>query len=128
MKKENKTRTLNVRFTETEFDTLTKKFVQTTSSQLSHYVRNVLLDKPVVIRLRNESLDLLMEELILLKYELNAIGNNVNEATAKLYLLKSIPEFRSWLQENESIKQLLLENTNKIEEKIAQLSDKWLQE
>ena len=128
MKKEKRTRKLTVRFTPTEYEKLEKKFQNTTSSQLSHYVRNVLLEKPVVIKYRNQSLDAFMEEIILLKQELNAIGNNFNQAVKKLHTLKQIPEFRTWLTTNEATQQLLLQHTNSIELRISQISDKWLQE
>ena len=119
---------MTVRFTPTEYEKLEKKFQNTTSSQLSHYVRNVLLEKPIVIKYRNQSLDAFMEEIILLKQELNAIGNNFNQAVKKLHTLKQIPEFRTWLTTNEATQQLLLQHTNSIEQRISQFSDKWLQE
>jgi len=128
MKKEKRIRKVTVRFTQKEYEKLEKKFQNTTSSQLSHYIRNVLLGKPVVIKYRNESLDGFMEEIILLKQELNAIGNNFNQAVKKLHSLKQIPEFRNWLLMNETTKQQLLEKTNLIQQRITQMSDKWLQE
>jgi hypothetical protein len=78
MKKEKRTRKVTVRFTEKEYEKVDTKFKNATSPQLSHYIRSVLLDKPIVIKYRNESLDAFMEEIILLRQELNAIGNNFN--------------------------------------------------
>jgi len=128
MKKEKRTRKVTVRFTQTEYEKLENKFQNTTSSQLSHYVRNVLLEKPIVIKYRNQSLDAFMEEIILLKQELNAIGNNFNQAVKKLHTLKQITEFRTWLTTNEATQQLLLQHTSIIEQRISEISDKWLQE
>ncbi len=128
MEKEKRTRKVTVRFTGQEYNKLEKRFRQTISSQFSHYLRNVLLEKPVVMKYRNESLDKLMEELILLRQELNAIGNNFNQAVKKLHTLKQIPEFRQWLTLNEVTQQQLAERTNHIQQRIIQLSDKWLQE
>jgi hypothetical protein len=128
MKKEKRTRKVTVRFTEKEYEKVNNKFKNTTSSQMSHYIRNVLLDKPVVIKYRNESLDIFMEEIILLRQELNAIGNNFNQSVRKLHTLSQISEFRNWLLMNESTKQQLLEKTNLIQQHISQISDKWLQE
>ncbi len=119
---------MHVRFTEKEYEILTKKFQRTTSNQLSHYVRNALLERPIVIKFRNESMDAAMEELILLRQELNAIGNNFNQAVKKLHTLKQIPEFRQWIGINEVIQENLTSKTNHIQQKISQLSDKWLQE
>jgi hypothetical protein len=128
MKKEKRTRKVTVRFTEKEYEKVNNKFKNTTSSQMSHYIRNVLLEKPVVIKYRNESLDIFMEEIILLRQELNAIGNNFNQSVRKLHTLSQISEFRNWLLMNESTKQQLLEKTNLIQQHISQISDKWLQE
>jgi len=128
MKKERRTRKVTVRFTATEYEKLEKKFQNTTSSQLSHYVRSIVLDKPVVIKYRNQSLDAFMEEIILLKQELNAIGNNFNQAVKKLHTLKQIPEFRGWLITNEATQQQLQHHTELIQQRISQMSDQWLQE
>jgi hypothetical protein len=128
MSKEKKTRKVTVRFTPTEYEKVENKFQHTTSPQLSSYLRNVALNKPVVIKYRNESLDAFMEEIILLRQELNAIGNNFNQAVKKLHTLKQIPEFRQWITTNEKIEQQLIEKTTHIEKRIAIISDKWLQE
>ena len=128
MKKERRTRKVTIRYTPKEYEKLENKFQQTTSSQISHFIRQLTLEKPVVVKYRNESLDAFMEEIILLKQELNAIGNNFNQAVKKLHTLKQIPEFRSWLLMNETTKLQLLEKTNLIQQRIAQMSDKWLQE
>ena len=68
-----------------------------------------------------------MEELITIKQELNAIGNNLNQAVKKLHTLKQIPEFRQWINGHESIKEKVQERTKHIEERIAKMSEKWLQ-
>jgi len=128
MKKENRAKKITVRFTEKEYEKVDGKFRNTTCPQLSQYVRNVLLEKPVVIKYRNESLDAFMEEIILLKQELNAIGNNFNQSVKKLHTLSQIPEFRNWLLLNEGTKQQLLTMTNLIQQRINQITDKWLQE
>lgn len=125
MTKERRTRKMTVRFTPKEYEKLETKFQTTTSNQLSQYVRNVLLEKPVVIKYRNESLDNFMEELIQVKQELNAIGNNFNQTVKKLHLLKQIPEFRRWIASNEETQKQLIEYTNHIQQRINQMTDKW---
>ena len=116
---------MTVRFTPKEYEKLEAKFQTTNSNQLSHYVRNVLLEKPVAIKYRNESLDNFMEELIQVKQELNAIGNNFNQAVKKLHQLKQIPEFRQWIAGNEETQKQLIEYTNHIQQRINQMTDKW---
>jgi hypothetical protein len=128
MAKEKRNKWKNIRFTEKELESLQRKFRNSTSSQLSHYMREILLGRPVVIKYRNESLDHFMEELIAMKQELNAIGNNLNQAVKKLHTLKQIPEFRQWIAGHETIQQQVQERTKHIEEQIAKMSEKWLQE
>ena len=128
MGKEKRNKWKNLRFTEKELESLKKKFRNSTSSQLSHYMREILLDRPVTIKYRNESLDSFMEELIAMKQELNAIGNNLNQAVKKLHTLKQIPEFRQWITNYETMQQQVQNRTKHIEERISQMSEKWLQD
>ena len=67
-----------------------------------------------------------MEEVIVLRQELHAIGNNVNQAVKKLHTLHQIPEFRHWIQSHEHLQQQLTEKTNHMEQRIAKMSDEWL--
>lgn len=50
---------------------------------------------------RNKSLDDLMTEMIELRNQLSAIGNNFDQAVHKLHVLDKIPEFRQWIIVNE---------------------------
>ena len=63
-------------------------FSKTTCRKLSEYARNVLLQKPVIIKFRNQSADDFLDEMILLKNELNAIGNNYNQSVKRLHTLE----------------------------------------
>lgn len=128
MAKEKRTRKVTVRLTPTEYAGLEKKFKVAISSELSYYVRNAILNKPVIIKTRNESLDHFMEELIQLRQELNAIGNNFNQAVKKLHILKQIPEFRRWIENNESLHTQFFEKVTNIEQRIEKISEQWLQE
>jgi hypothetical protein len=68
-----------------------------------------------------------MTEMIKLRNELNAIGNNVNQSVKKLHTLHQIDEFKNWLILNENDKKNLMEKVNEIKSKINQFSDAWLQ-
>ncbi len=116
---------MTVRFTPKEYEKLETKFKTTTSNQVSHYVRNVLLEKPIVIKYRNESLDSFMEELIAMRQELNAIGNNFNQVVKKLHTLRQIPEFREWVNNNEAMQNKFIEQTNHIQQRINQMAERW---
>jgi argonaute-like protein implicated in RNA metabolism and viral defense len=74
-----------LRFYPDEFEKLSESEKKTTCSDLSDYLRRVLLNKPITGYIRNKSLDEFTEEMMLLRKELNHIGNNFNQAVKKLH-------------------------------------------
>lgn len=129
MKEENKNRTrwLHLRLTNAEYETLQKQFNKSTCRKLSDYARKNLLQKPIVLKYRNDSLDELMSELILLRKDLNGIGNNFNQAVKKLHTLMQISEFKHWITVYEIEKKVLFNSINQIKKHIENLTEKWLQ-
>lgn len=129
MEEENKNRTrwLHLRLTSAEYEILQKQFNKSTCRKLSDYARKNLLQKPVVSKYRNESLDELMSELIMLRKDLNGIGNNFNQAVKKLHTLVQISEFKHWIMVYEIEKKVLFNSINQIKKYIENLSEKWLQ-
>lgn len=125
--KKNRTRWLHLRLTDVEFEILHKQFNKTTCPKISDFARKNLLQKPIVMKYRNESLDELMNELIQLKAQLNPIGNNFNQAVKKLHTLKQIQEFRHWIISYEREKNNVLNSIEQIKMHIENLSQKWLQ-
>ena len=126
-KKTNRTELLQMRLTATELEAIQQKFSKSTCRKMSDYTRKVLLEKPVTMNIRNQSLDDFMNELIVLRTELNSVGNNFNQAVKWLHTLHKIEEFKSWLMLYEITRKALLEKTEIIKSKIAQINDQWLQ-
>jgi hypothetical protein len=130
MKKEEKDKRsifVKIRVTATELAQLRKLQKQTTENTLSNYLRKVGLQKPVIVKYRNATADDFLREMLPLKKELNAIGNNYNQAVKKLHILEKIPEFRSWLLIYESSRKVLIEKVAEITSRVAQLYEQWLQ-
>jgi len=129
MKEENNNRNkwLHVRLNSEEYQQVQKHFKRTTCRKISEYARKILLTKPVTVNHRNASLDELMGELIRLRNELTAAGNNFNQAVKKLNSLSRISQFQAWIMEYESDKKKLLDQIEEIRNHIAQTSKKWLQ-
>jgi len=123
----NRTRWLHLRLTNDEYELLQKYFTRSTCPKLSDFARKNLLRKPVVLKYRNESLDDLMSELILLRKDLNGIGNNFNQAVKKLHTLVQISEFKHWITLYELEKKVLFNSMEQIKKHIEKLSQKWLQ-
>lgn len=129
MKEENKNRTrwLHLRLTSAEYEILQKQFDKSACRKMSDYARKNLLQKPVILKYRNESLDELMSELVLLRKDLNGIGNNFNQAVKKLHTLVQISEFKHWITVYEIEKKVLFNSINQIKKHIGNLTEKWLQ-
>ena len=131
MKEEGKsrlTRKVTVRFTDEEFRKLNMGFKSTTKRRLSGYIRTVLLHDPITVYSRNQSFDDFVAEMILLKNELKAIGNNFNQSVKKLHAIQHDSEIKIWAKLNENSKELFFKKVDEINSKIAQLTDKWSQE
>ncbi len=109
-----------------EYEQLEKLWKETTERHLSNYLRKVILQKPVVVRYRNESADDFLSSMLQLKKDLNGVSNNFNQAVKKLHILDKIPEFKTWLILNESLQRDVVANIQYIKEKIAQLYNEWL--
>lgn len=128
MKRENsnRTRIVGLRFTPEEYAKIELKWKASTSRKLSDYIRRHLFDKPITTKFRNESLDEFMLEIIRLRGELSAIGNNFNQAVKKLHTLNQIPEFKVWIISSELDKKNLLEKVEEIKKYIQKISVRWL--
>lgn len=123
----NKTAWLHLRLTSDEKSKIEKAFKKTTCRKLSDYARKILLGKPVVATYRNQSLDDLMTELIKLRTELNAIGNNFNQVVRKLHMLNEKAALQTWINRYEADNERLLSHLQSIENHINKMADIWLQ-
>ena len=125
--KNNLSKWLHIRLKDEDYKKINAKFSKSTCRKLSEYARRVLLDKIITVNQRNQSLDDFMAEMIKLRNELNAVGNNFNQSVKKLHTLNQLTEFKTWIIINEINQKNLLEKVDEIKSKINQISDKWLQ-
>ena len=124
--KENKTKIVFIRVSQTEYDKLQRQFKKTTCKRFSHYTRKKLLDKHVVEFYRNQSLDDFMTAMLDLQKELNAIGNNFNQIVKRIYTLKGFDAFQQWYIELSIDRKQVLNQVEKINRKLGEISDEWL--
>ena len=122
-----RSRWLNIRLNEEEENQIKKFYSRSTSRSLGEYSRDILLKNLITIFYRNQSADEFLTEMIQLKQELNAIGNNFNQAVHKLHTLDHIADIKAWAIHNESGKNLFMEKANEILEKANQIYELWLQ-
>ncbi len=126
-KNSNRTRIIGLRLTPGEYAKIEKKWKASTCRKLSDYIRQHLFEKPVVMTCRNSSQDDLMAELTKLRGELNAVGNNFNQAVKKLHTLTQITEFRTWLITWEVEKKILVNKVDEVKNNIKKILETWLQ-
>jgi len=129
MKRRNSIRSfiLTLRLNDQEKQKLDRLCTRAQCNSLSEYARDVLLEEPVKIKYRNQSADEFLEEMILLKKELNALGNNFNQAVHKLHTLDHVPEIKAWAILNENGKKLFMKKVDEIRERMTQIYEQWLQ-
>src|SRR4051812_18400351 len=123
--KDNRTKLITLRLTVAEHNQINNKFRATTCRKLSDYMRSILLAGKVTVLTRNKSLDDFMTEMIHLRNELNAVGNNYNQAVHKLHLVDKIPEFREWILTHYVDHEILLNKVEQIKNRINQFAEKW---
>lgn len=118
---------LSLRVSTQEFEILKKKCGATTCRKLSEYMRKKLLDKAIVTTYRNASMDEQMAELILLRKELNNIGNNFNQVVHKLHMVDHIPELKIWFKLYDGNRVEVTRKMEEIKGRINQMAELWLQ-
>jgi hypothetical protein len=118
-------RRFTIRFTAEEFEQINNKFKNTTCRKLSDYLRIMAMSKPLNVTYRNQSADEFLAGMIALKNELNAIGNNFNQAVKLLHTLDHLPDIKTWLLLNESSKQAFMNKVEEIKIRMNQLYALW---
>ena len=118
---------VKTRMNDDELTQVTNWQQKTTEKDISSYLRKVALQKPVIFKYRNQTADDFLREIINLKKELNAIGNNFNQAVHKLHLLDKIPEFRAWVNQYDGVQKSLVDKVEEIKLRMNQMYEQWLQ-
>ena len=128
-KQENEVRKIfiKVRMNERELNQVKTRQKQTTERSLSEYIRKVSMQRPVIVKYRNQSADDFLKQMLELKKDLNGIGNNFNQAVHKLHILDTIPELRMWIGQYSNLHKKVVEKVEEIKLRMNQLYDQWLQ-
>jgi len=129
MRKEqiNRTRWMHIRLKPEEYKTINDRFKRTMLRKMSEYSRNVLLEKTITVTYRDKSMDEVLEELILLRKELNSIGINFNQAVRKLNSVEGMPEAQIWQAMIVVLRDKLEPAIIQIKEKVSDYADIWSQ-
>ncbi|MFI5162382.1 MAG: plasmid mobilization protein [Sphingobacteriales bacterium] len=122
-----KKRSIHFRMTTDEFLSLEKRRKNSTISDRSEYIRYVLLNKPITMLTRNQSLDDLIGEVIALRKQFTMIVGIYNHMAEKLPGVESSEEVRSLLQGFDQDKSDLLRTLEEIKLKMNVIADAWFQ-
>lgn len=129
MNKEQINRTIwfTIRLKPDEYDYIKRHCKKTRFRSLSDYSRNVLLEKSITVLHRDAAMDEILEELILLRKEINFIGNNFNQAVRKLNSVSGMPDAKIWQSMLEVLRDQLEPSIRQIKDRINNYSDIWSQ-
>lgn len=124
----NRNKWLHVRLTEAEYQKIIEQFARTTEKYVSDYARKILLQKPMIRAVRNQSLQDIMADLSFLRKDLNGIANNYNQAVKKLNSYNHFESIRDWIVSQNKDAQRMLEAIETIKNYISKTAKKWLQD
>lgn len=123
--KNNREKWLHVRLTEQEYRYIQEQFSRTTDQKISAYIRKMILGKPHIGKVRNQSMDDLVTQLSGLRMELNAAGNNLNQAVKKLHTFREFRQVEGWLLTWELDKKGFYKSLDAITVSLEIISDQW---
>lgn len=123
----NRSRRITLRLTEKEYAKIESQFKASTCRKLSEYIRRHIFNRPITSTYRNQSLDELMEETVVLSSELRSIGNNINQIARKVNTLKMIPDIKGHLYLFEVQRKKLFEKMDEVSSHTQKISERWLQ-
>lgn len=126
--KNNRKKWLHIRLTDLEYEKLFKGFSSSTKRKFSDYARDLLLDKPITVYTRDQTLEKGVQVLGELKRELSAIGNNFNQAVKRIHIEAGRGSISSTAKDAEKFYGQFVDKTDTINNKIQQIFRSWLQE
>lgn len=116
-------RRLNIRLTQQEWDKVHQLYTKTICRSISEYARKLLLNQPVKVLYRNQSFDILEEQMIRLIPQLDDINDNFNRLLAKIDPLNNTPELKTDIEMILLHSENFLKTSGEIKTHIEKLSD-----
>jgi len=124
---QNRSKWLKIRLRPSEEESLNKRYKKTTFQNLSEYGRAMILGEPVTVFHRDKSMDEILEELAILRRELNFVGNNLNQAVKNINSAHGFPDTRLWMNLLTIINGKLEPSITQIKERMNKYADLWSQ-
>ena len=114
---ENRSKWIKIRLRPSEEKLLNKRYEKSKFQNRSEFGRAMILGEPVTVIHRDKSMDEVLEELALLRRELNFVGNNLNQAVRSINSAHGFPDKSLWMN-------LLTVINGKLEPSITQIKDR----
>jgi hypothetical protein len=121
------TKLIGVRLSQQDYDRLEKIRKNSNCQSLPEMCRLILSKKPITFFQVDASLDIHMNELILIKKEINAIGTNINQITHAFHLEEGVNQKVILALRVAEQYRLVGKKVDELTKVISQLSLKWLQ-
>lgn len=118
---------IDVRLTDAEHSKIDNMYKTSTCLTKAQYVRELIFNRPIRIFYRNQSLDDLIEEIVILNREINILKEHQSKTLEILYTYKNSSEL------NESIQQVALKiiglhkKMDEVKNQMEKITEKWLQ-
>lgn len=118
---------IKLRVNQQHYDRLCRLLSQSRYKNMSELLRDIVCERQVITYTRDESLGVVMEELVGIRKELNAIGTNVNQAVKQIH--KTMDKSKTLLlgMEVSDLLRRVEQQNRELFPIISQLAKKWLQ-
>lgn len=121
----NRIKWIHVRLSPSEHKLVLKRKANSTSRNLSEYLRNLIFERPIVTTYRNRSQDDLIQQMAVLNRELNGIGNNLNQIAMRLHTLRAHESY-TWAAQFSSQIENVLSRIAEVKELTRKMAEQWL--
>lgn len=118
---------IDVRLTTAEYAKIENQFKTSTCRNKAQYVRELIFHRPIRISHRNESLDDLMEEIVILNREINSLKDALSKTLEKLYRDKDSLGIQQSLLQTQLMVTSLLKKMDEVKTQMEKITEKWLQ-
>jgi hypothetical protein len=123
----NRGRKVSIRLQQAEYDQLVQRYKESTCWKMSEYIRDVLMNRPVTVRHRNQSADEFLSVALQLKKELQILGSNYSQVVRKMHRLQDKAGLLEWMAELEAAQKAILEKVKEIGETMHKIYQLWSQ-
>ncbi|MFP5439041.1 MAG: plasmid mobilization relaxosome protein MobC [Bacteroidia bacterium] len=118
---------VHLRLKASEHETLLRKWRATPCRTLSDFVRIKIFDQPLTVLQHNATVDAGLQELSLLREELRAVGNNLNQITRHINASPALAGDRNWYSGFLTARSELMLRLEALSGQLTNLSSLWLQ-